>query len=125
MICNSGNQFDIVTFTDISEQVRAEQELRSANLELKKRQMEIEEDLRLAARVQRSLAPRSMSWGKVSVDSFYHPVHSIGGDFALVNSVDQEQLGLLVCDVSGHGIGSALVANPIYSVTTPHLPTRT
>jgi two-component system sensor histidine kinase ChiS len=57
----------------------------------------------------------------VSVDSFYHPVHSIGGDFALVNSVDQEQLGLLVCDVSGHGIGSALVANRIYSETTAHL----
>src|SRR5260370_12502102 len=83
--------------------------------------MALGEDLRLAARVQRSLAPRSMSWGKVSVDSFYHPVHSIGGDFALVNSVDQEQLGLLVCDVSGHGIGSALVANRIYSQTTAHL----
>ena len=121
MIRNSGDQFDIVTFTDISEQVRAEQELRLANLELKKRQMEIEEDLRLAARVQRSLAPRSMTWDKVSVDSFYHPVHSIGGDFALVNSVDNEHLGLLVCDVSGHSIGSALVANRIYSETTAHL----
>src|SRR5260370_1061754 len=73
MICNSGNQFDIVTFTDISEQVRAEQELRSANLELKKRQMDIEEDLRLAARVHRSLPPRSIRWGQVTVASFYHP----------------------------------------------------
>jgi serine phosphatase RsbU (regulator of sigma subunit) len=83
--------------------------------------MEIEEDLRLAGRVQRSLAPRSMTWDKMSVDSFYHPVHSIGGDFALVSSVDHEHLGLLVCDVSGHGIGSALVANRIYSETTAHL----
>lgn len=121
MIRNSGHQFDVATFTDISEQVRAEQELRSANLALKKRQMEIEEDLRLAARVQRSLAPRSITWDTVSVDAFFHPVHSIGGDFALVNSVDPEQLGLLICDVSGHGIGSALVANRIYSATTAHL----
>jgi PAS domain S-box-containing protein len=120
-IDSSGRQFGIVTFTDISEQVRAEEELRSANIELKKRQMEIEEDLRLAARVQRSLAPRSLVWDKVSVDSFYHPVHSIGGDFALVNPVDHEHLSLLVCDVSGHGIGSALVANRIYSETTAHL----
>ncbi len=120
-IHNSGDKFGILTFTDISEQVRAEEELRSANAELKKRQMEIEEDLRLAARVQRSLAPRSMTWDKVSVDSFYHPVHSIGGDFALVNSVDHEHLDLLVCDVSGHGIGSALVANRIYSETTAQL----
>jgi serine phosphatase RsbU (regulator of sigma subunit) len=48
-------------------------------------------------------------------------VHSIGGDFALVNSQDEEHVSLLVCDVSGHGIGSALVANRIYSETTSHL----
>ena len=118
---NSGSRFGIVTFTDISEQVRAEQELRSANVALQKRQMEIDEDLRLAARVQNSLAPRSLVWDTMSVDAFYHPVHSIGGDFALVNSTDHEHLSLLVCDVSGHGIGSALVANRIYSETTTHL----
>jgi PAS domain S-box-containing protein len=118
---NSGSELGILTFTDISEQVRAEEELRSANAKLQKRQMEIEEDLRLAARVQNSLAPRSLVWDKMSVDAFYHPVHSIGGDFALVNSLDREHLSLLVCDVSGHGIGSALVANRIYSETTAHL----
>src|SRR5260370_3048945 len=118
---NSGSRFGIVTFTDISEQVRAEQELRSVNVALQKRQMEIEEDLRLAARVQNSLAPRSLVWDTMSVDAFYHPVHSIGGDFALLNSTDHEHLSLLVCDVSGHGIGSALVANRIYSDTTAHL----
>jgi serine phosphatase RsbU (regulator of sigma subunit) len=57
----------------------------------------------------------------VSVESFYHPVHWLGGDFALVNSQDKEHVSLLVCDVSGHGIGSALVANRIYSETTSHL----
>ncbi len=120
-IRNSAGRFGIVTFTDISEQVQAEQELRSANIKLRKRQMEIEEDLRLAARVQRSLTPRSFTWKGMSVDSFYHPVHTIGGDFALVNSVNHEDLGLLVCDVSGHGIGSALVANRIYSEAAAHL----
>jgi PAS domain S-box-containing protein len=118
---NSGRQFGIVTFTDISEQVRTAEELRSANAKLQQRQMEIEEDLRLAARVQRSLAPKSLVGNRMSVDSFYHPVHSIGGDFALVDSQDSEHISLLVCDVSGHGIGSALVANRIYSETAGHL----
>jgi PAS domain S-box-containing protein len=120
-IQNSDQQFGILTFTDISERVRAEQELRSANEKLRKRHMEIEEDLRLAARVQRSLAPKSHVWDSISVDAFYHPVHSIGGDFALANLVDDEHLSLLVCDVSGHGVGSALVANRIYSETTSQL----
>jgi sigma-B regulation protein RsbU (phosphoserine phosphatase) len=101
--------------------VRVEEELRSANVKLRQRQMEIEEDLRLAARIQNSLAPRPLVWDTMSVDAFYHPVHSIGGDFSLVNSTDREHLSLLVCDVSGHGIGSALVANRIYSETTAHL----
>jgi PAS domain S-box-containing protein len=118
---NSAGRFGIVTFTDISEQVQAEEELRAANAKLQKRQMEIEEDLRLAARVQNSLAPRSLALDALSVDAFYHPVHSVGGDFALVNSTDHEHVSLLVCDVSGHGIGSALVANRIYSETTAHL----
>jgi len=118
---NSGERFGIVTFTDISEQVQAEEELRSANSTLQSRQLEIEEDLRLAAQVQNSLAPRSVVWDALSVDAFYRPVHSIGGDFALVNSTDHEHLSLLVCDVSGHGIGAALVANRIYSETTAHL----
>jgi PAS domain S-box-containing protein len=120
-IHNSGAQFRIATFTDISEQVRAEEELRAANAKLQARQMEVEEDLRLAARVQHSLAPKSLTWDCMSVDAFYHPVHSIGGDFVLVNSIDHEHVSLLVCDVSGHGIGSALVANRIYSETAAHM----
>jgi PAS domain S-box-containing protein len=119
----SGRQFGIVTFTDISEQVRVTEELRSSNSKLWKRQMEIEEDVRLAARVQRSLAPKSLAWNGLSIDSFYQAVHSVGGDFALVNSKDGEHISLLVCDVSGHGIGSALVANRIYSETMGHLRT--
>jgi len=122
-LVNSGRQFGIATFTDISEQVRVAEELRSANTKLQKRQMEIEVDLRLAARVQKSLVPKSLVWNGLSIDSFYHPVHSVGGDFALVNSQDGEHISLLVCDVSGHGIGSALVANRIYSETMGHLRT--
>jgi sigma-B regulation protein RsbU (phosphoserine phosphatase) len=118
---NYGTPFGIATFTDISEQVRAEDELRAANARLQERQIEIEEDLRLAARVQNSLAPKPLLWDRMSVDSFYHPVRSIGGDFALVTPQDREHVSLLVCDVSGHGIGSALVANRIYSETTAHL----
>jgi len=118
---NSNRRFRVITFTDISKQVQAEERLRRANAELRKRQMEIDEDLRLAARVQNSLAPRPLVGASISVDVFYHPVHSIGGDIALVDSVNNECLNLLVCDVSGHGIGSALVANRIYTETMVHL----
>ena len=109
-----GREFAIITFTDISEQKRAEAALREANALLEKRQQEIDEDLTLAARVQQSLAPESLDWCGTRVESYFHPVRTIGGDFGLVKPVD-DRLNLLVCDVSGHGIGSALLANRIYS----------
>jgi phosphoserine phosphatase RsbU/P len=116
-----GREFAIVTFTDISEQKNAEARLRDANTQLEVRQKEIEEDLVLAARVQQSLAPKSVVWGTIRVETFYHPVRTIGGDFGLVSPLDEDHLNLLVCDVSGHGIGSALVANRIYSETMTQL----
>jgi PAS domain S-box-containing protein len=116
-----GRQFAVVTFTDISEQKAAESRLREANAQLEERQREIELELTLAARVQQSLAPKGLRWGHVAVETFYLPVRTIGGDFGLVNATNDRKLNLLVCDVSGHGISSALMANRIYSETMSHL----
>jgi phosphoserine phosphatase RsbU/P len=119
-----GGRCAIVTLTDISEQKRTEQKLRSANARLEEHQREIEQDLVLAARVQQSLAPKPLLWGSLRVDTFYQPAHTIGGDFGLVTPLEEEHLNLLVCDVSGHGISSALVANRIYSETITQLSNR-
>jgi len=63
--------------------------------------------------------------GKVAVEAYYSPVHSVGGDFGLVLPHNDELLSLLVCDVSGHGIASALVANRIYAETLHELERKT
>jgi len=97
------------------------QQLRESNALLKKRQTEFEAELSLAARVQQSLAPRSLVWNDVSVETHYSPVHTIGGDFGIVFPHNDEALTILMCDVSGHGIGSALMANRIYSETLQQL----
>lgn len=112
-----GRMYAVVTFTDIAEQKSAELDLRRANLLLESRERAINEDLLLAARVQQSLAPRCLKWGPASVETYYQAARTIGGDFGLVTPGDN-YLTLLVCDVSGHGIGSALVANRIYAETT-------
>jgi PAS domain S-box-containing protein len=111
-----GRLFSVVTFTDIADQKNAETSLRQANLLLEARERELEEDLLLAARVQQSLSPKGLKWGAASVETYYQAARTIGGDFGLVTPGDDD-LTLLVCDVSGHGIGSALVANRIYSET--------
>jgi PAS domain S-box-containing protein len=119
-----GGRFVIVTVADISEQKRTEERLRAANARLEEHQREIEQDLVLATRVQQSLAPKAILWGGLRVDTFYQPAHRIGGDFGLVAPLEEEHLNILVCDVSGHGISSALVANRIYSETLTLLGNR-
>lgn len=104
------------TLIDITDRKLAEIDLRRAHSLLEARQREIEEDLRLAERVQQTLVPRSITWCGASVETFYQAARTIGGDFGLV-AVTGECLSIFVCDVSGHGIGSALIANRIYTET--------
>ena len=114
-------EYVLLIVTDISAQKRVEEQLRESNAQLEQRQMEIEAELSLAARVQQSLAPQSLVWNDVSVETYYSPAHTIGGDFGVVFPHTDEVLTILVCDVSGHGIGSALMANRIYSETLHQL----
>jgi PAS domain S-box-containing protein len=120
-----GQEYSLLTVTDISAQKRVEEQLRESNTLLEKRQSEIEAELALAARVQRSLAPRSLVWNNVAVEAFYSPARTVGGDFGVVLPQGDEFLSIVVSDVSGHGIGSALMANRIYSETLHALERKT
>ncbi|NDQ56924.1 MAG: SpoIIE family protein phosphatase [Acidipila sp.] len=112
-----GRVFAVLTFTDISEQKQAEELLRHANQKLEKRASEVQLELALASRVQQSMTPQGLRWGAVNVETYYMPARTIGGDFGVVTALHHGHLDLLVGDVSGHGIGSALVANRIYTET--------
>jgi PAS domain S-box-containing protein len=120
-----GQEYVLLIVTDISAQKRVEEQLRQSNALLEQRQKEIEDELSLAARVQESLAPRSMVWNDLAVEAYYSPAHTIGGDFGVVLPHGDELLSLLMSDVSGHGIGSALMANRIYSEALRELERKT
>jgi PAS domain S-box-containing protein len=111
-----GRAYGIITATDISEQKRDQFELSRANTLLLERQKQMEHELQLAERVQQTLAPKGLVWSGVSVEAHYQPASSIGGDYGLVIP-GEDRLDIVVCDVSGHGISSALVANRIYAET--------
>jgi PAS domain S-box-containing protein len=119
-----GERFTVVTLTYTSEQKYTEGNLRAASAWPEEHPVEIEQDLTLSARVQQSLAPKPLVWGRLRVDTFYKPSHTIGGDFGVVRPMNDEYLDLLIGDVSGHGISSALIANRIYAETITQLSHR-
>ena len=113
-----GQDYVVVTVTDISEQKRVEEQLRE-------RQREIDSDLSTAALIQESLAPHNLAWKDLAIEAYYSPALKIGGDFGIVLAQGDEFLNLILCDVSGHGIAAALMANRIYSETLHALERKT
>ena len=120
-----GQEYVLLIVTDISAQKQVEEQLRESNALLEKRYMEMEAELSLAARVQQTLAPQSLVWNHISVEAYYSPARTIGGDFGVVFPGADEGLSIVMGDVSGHGIGSALMANRIYSETLHQLERKT
>ena len=110
-------EYVLLVVTDISAQKGIEEQLRESNSLLQKRQDEMDAELALAAHVQQSLAPHSLTWKNLTVEAYYSPARTIGGDFGVVFPQGDDSLSVVLSDVSGHGVGSALMANRIYSET--------
>ena len=73
---------------------------------------QMEEELRLARTIQQSLLPRSLpreGWLRASGSSLAS--HEVGGDYYDVTRVSAHCWSAVVADVSGKGVGSALLAS--------------
>jgi phosphoserine phosphatase RsbU/P len=110
-------EYVLLIVTDISAQKSIEEQLRESNSFLQKRQDEMDAELALAAHVQQSLVPHSLVWKNLAVEAYYSPARTIGGDFGVVHPQGDDSLSIVLSDVSGDGVGSALMANRIYSET--------
>ena len=70
----------------------------------------LQADLEGAKDVQRAFFPPStLSIPSLSCEAFYQPAHGIGGDYYDLFSLQGERWGIAIGDVSGKGIGAALM----------------
>lgn len=89
-----------------------------AALEEKRR---MDQDLDLAQRIQKSLLPRQLPEVKgVSLHAFNLAAQEVGGDYYDVIPLDDQHVGFAVADVSGKGIGGALMMSICRSVLRAH-----
>lgn len=72
-------------------------------------------ELCLAAKVHDSMLPKPVRHDRVLLDVRYVPVDEVGGDYCQARFSDWETLYVTVCDVTGHGIGPALLASRVSS----------
>jgi len=84
---------------------------------LRQRYSELGQELTDARRIHESLFPKPVLAGPVRLTYVYEPAREVGGDYLFLHRPESEDgdddgpLSLVVLDVNGHGIASALAVN--------------
>jgi sigma-B regulation protein RsbU (phosphoserine phosphatase) len=83
-------------------------------LQNEERLVELDKELEIARRIQTSILPQQMPGGPHwDIAARYLPMTAVAGDFYDFLVVDEDRLGILVADVSGHGVPAALIASMV------------
>jgi phosphoserine phosphatase RsbU/P len=76
------------------------------------RLLAINKELEIARRIQSSTLPQSVpTLAGLEIAARYVPMTAVAGDFYDFLRVDEKRVGILVADVTGHGVPAALIAS--------------
>ncbi|OHD66506.1 MAG: hypothetical protein A2176_03925 [Spirochaetes bacterium RBG_13_51_14] len=79
-----------------------------------KRLTSIKQEIELARKIQLSTIPKNLPrLAGISIAAKYIPMKSIGGDFYDFHQVDEKRFGVLIADISGHGVPAAIIASMV------------
>ncbi len=97
-------------------------ELKRKEIELKRANDRIADDLKMAAKIQHAFLPQRYpsftdeeGRPQIQFHHFYEADTELGGDFCSIYRLNSRQAGLLICDVMGHGVRAALITAIIHS----------
>ncbi|MFN6561905.1 MAG: PP2C family protein-serine/threonine phosphatase [Nostoc sp. ChiSLP01] len=91
------------------------QALEKLNQDLRTQKQILETELAQAADYVRSLLPSPLV-GTVTTENLFIPSAQLGGDCFGHNWLDEDRLAIYLLDVSGHGVGSALLSVSVLNV---------
>lgn len=92
--------------------VRLHLMLREAHQQIAEQLLAINNELEMARKIQLSILPRDTpKFDGLEIIARYIPMTSVAGDFYDFIVVDDKHVGILIADVSGHGLPAALIAS--------------
>lgn len=103
--------------SDVTSLVLAQNQATELANELLQKNRSYEEEVQLAREIQQALTagsftPRESENGnRATFGSRYLPISGLAGDFYDVMDLGEDQYGLFICDVMGHGVRSALIVS--------------
>jgi len=103
----------------VKARVRTHLMLRDAREQLSKQLLAINNELEMARQIQLSILPQQApQLPGLDITARYVPMSSVAGDFYDFIQVDEKHVGLLIADVSGHGLPAALIASMLQVALT-------
>jgi phosphoserine phosphatase RsbU/P len=98
--------------TVVKARVRTHLTLRATSQQLAQQLLAINNELEMARQIQLAILPSESPKIKgLDIAARYLPMSSVAGDFYDFIIVDEQHVGILIADVSGHGLPAALIAS--------------
>ena len=98
----------------VNARVRTQLMLREAREQLSQQLLALNNELEMARQIQLSILPAAVpAVHGLEIAARYVPMSAVAGDFYDFIAVDDKHLGILIADVSGHGLPAALIASMI------------
>ena len=95
----------------VKARVRSHILLREARAQLASQLLALNDELEMARQIQLSILPHSIpKLPGLEIAANFLPMTSVAGDFYDFIQIDDKHIGILIADVSGHGLPSALIA---------------
>jgi phosphoserine phosphatase RsbU/P len=108
--------------TVVKARVRTHLTLRATSQQLAQQLLAINNELEMARQIQLAILPRETPKIRgLDIAARYLPMSSVAGDFYDFIIVDEQHVGILIADVSGHGLPAALIASMLQVALTAQL----
>ncbi len=105
-----------IDLNELQARVRAGLRIHQLSQDLQRQKQMLETELNDAAAYVRGLLPIPIEDAPVTIDTRYIPSKHLGGDCYDFEWLDNDRLAMYLVDVSGHGVGSALLAISVLNV---------
>jgi len=103
----------------VKARVRSHILLREARAQLASQLLALNTELETARQIQLAILPHSIPrLTDLDIAAQYLPMASVAGDFYDFIQIDDKHIGILIADVSGHGLPSALIASMLQVALT-------
>ncbi|HOH69259.1 MAG TPA: SpoIIE family protein phosphatase [Sedimentibacter sp.] len=92
----------VEVFRDITKEVLLSEKISEKNKKMS-------DDIKFAKNMQKRMLPPKGTYNGISIDYLYESSESLSGDYFDVFEIDENNTGIYICDVVGHGVTASLL----------------